>query len=190
MSHTSLQLIFCSKLSTLRQFVHSFALQWLPIFILLGTSAQQTFGLCQPFPNSPTCLVFRPAGFFTFFFIGTATRQSWNRFRTRQGGFCMPGTGGTFTASTNAIPVPSEGIAQEVGLLTYSPPSRGQSSGGALWRAVYAPGDGQTSPTYSSQSAQCLYINHLLSVHKLVLSYLLLCLLPQWSVNAPGDGTD
>jgi hypothetical protein len=49
-----------------------------------------------------------------------------------------------------------------------------------LWRAVYAPGDGQTSLAYSSQSVQCLYINHLLSVNKLVLSYLLLRLLPRW----------
>ncbi len=31
--------LFGSKLATLRQFVHSFTLQWLPIFILLGTSA-------------------------------------------------------------------------------------------------------------------------------------------------------
>jgi hypothetical protein len=68
--------------------------------------------------------------------------------------------------------------------LTSSPPSRGQSSGGPLWRDVYAPGDGQTSLVYSSQSVQCLYINHLLSVNKLVLSYLLLRLLPQWSVYA------
>jgi hypothetical protein len=39
---------FCSvpNLPHLRQSVHSFALQWLPIFILHGTSAQQTFGLC------------------------------------------------------------------------------------------------------------------------------------------------
>jgi hypothetical protein len=36
-----------------------------------------------------------------------------------------------------------------------------------------------TSPAYSSQSVQCLYITHLLSVNKLVLSYLLLRLLPQ-----------
>jgi hypothetical protein len=28
------------------QFVHSFALQWLPTLILLGTSAHQIFGLC------------------------------------------------------------------------------------------------------------------------------------------------
>jgi hypothetical protein len=49
-----------------------------------------------------------------------------------------------------------------------------------LWRAAYAPGDGQTSPAYSSQPVQCLYINRLLSVNKLLLSYLLLCLLPQW----------
>ncbi len=50
-------------------------------------------------------------------------------------------------------------------------------------RAAYVPGDGETSPAYSSQSVQCLYINHLLSVNKLVLSYLLLCLLPQWSLR-------
>ncbi len=93
-----------------------------------------------------------------------------------------------FTASTNAVPVPSAGTAQEVGPLTSSPPSRGQSLGGFLWRAVYDPGDGQTSPGYSSQSAQCLYINHLLSVNKQVLSYLLLRLLPQWSVYAPKNG--
>ncbi len=49
-----------------------------------------------------------------------------------------------------------------------------------MWRAVYAPGDGQTSPAYSSQSVQRLYINHLMSVNKLVLSYLLLRLLLQW----------
>jgi hypothetical protein len=41
--------------------------------------------------------------------------------------------------------------------------------GGALWRAVYAPGYGQTSPAYSSQSVQYLFINHLLSLNKLVL---------------------
>jgi hypothetical protein len=42
---------FCSvpNLPHFRQSVHSFALQWLPIFILRGTSAQQTFGLCQLF---------------------------------------------------------------------------------------------------------------------------------------------
>ncbi len=47
-----------------------------------------------------------------------------------------------------------------------------------LWRAAYAPGDGQTSPAYSSQPVQRMYINLLLSVNKPVLSYLLLCLLP------------
>jgi hypothetical protein len=107
-----------------------------------------------PFPNLPLCLVFRPTGVFTFSFIGTAARWSLNRFHTRRGGFCMPGTGGAFTHSTNAVPVPSAGTAKEVGPLTSSSPSRGQSSGGALWRAVYTPGDFQTSPAYSSQSAQ------------------------------------
>ncbi len=49
---------------------------------------------------------------------------------------------------------------------------------GALWRAAYAPGDGQISPAYSSQPVQCLYINCLLFVNKPVLSYLLLHLVP------------
>jgi hypothetical protein len=49
--------IFCSvpNLPHLRQFTHSFAPQWLPIFFaLLGTSAQQVFGHCQLFPNLQT----------------------------------------------------------------------------------------------------------------------------------------
>jgi hypothetical protein len=41
----------------------------------------------------------------------------------------------------NAVPVSSTGTAPEVGRLTSSPPSRGQSSGGALWRAGYTRGD-------------------------------------------------
>jgi hypothetical protein len=41
-------------LAHLRQFFHSFAQQWRPIFILLGTSAHQTCRLCQPFPNLQT----------------------------------------------------------------------------------------------------------------------------------------
>ncbi len=51
-SHSNL-VIFCSvpNLQHLRQFIHSFALQRLPIFFfsLCGTSAQHTFGHCQPF---------------------------------------------------------------------------------------------------------------------------------------------
>jgi hypothetical protein len=39
----------------------------------------------------------------------------------------------------------SMGTAPEVGPLTSSLPSRGQSSGGALWRAGYIPTDRQTS---------------------------------------------
>jgi hypothetical protein len=38
----------------------------------------------------------------------------------------MPGTGGTFAASTNMVPVLSVGTAQEVGPLTSSPSSQGQ----------------------------------------------------------------
>jgi hypothetical protein len=69
----------------------------------------------------------------------------------------MPWTGTALTTSTDAVPVPSTGTAQEVGPLTSSHPSRGQSLGGTLWRAAYAPGDGQTSPAYSSQPVQCLH---------------------------------
>jgi hypothetical protein len=50
---------FCSvpNLPHLRQDVHSFALQWLPIFILRETRVYQTFGLYQPFPTLQTCLM-------------------------------------------------------------------------------------------------------------------------------------
>ncbi len=90
----------------------------------------------------------------------------------------MPGTGGAFTASTDTVPVLSTGTAPEVGPLTSSPPSRGQSSRGALWRAGYIPGDHLTSWVYSNTCVHYLYINCYLSDNKLVLSYLLLCLLP------------
>jgi hypothetical protein len=143
-------------------------------------SPRQTAGLAPRWScRNHAGLVFRPAGIFTFLFCGTATRWSQNHFPTRRRGFYMPGTGGAFTASTDAVPVPSTGAAPEVGPLTSSPPSRGQSSGRALWRAVYAPGDGQTSPAYSIYSVQYLYINQLISVNKPVRSYLLLCLLPR-----------
>ncbi len=54
--------------------------------------------------------------------------------------FLRAGTSGAFTASTDTVPVPSTGTATEVRPLTSSPSSWGQSSGGALWRAVYTPG--------------------------------------------------
>jgi hypothetical protein len=68
-----------------------------------------------------------------------------NRFPTRRGGFCMPGTGDAITGATDTVPVPSTGTATEVGPLTSSPPSRGQSSGGALWTPGYNPTDRLTS---------------------------------------------
>ncbi len=80
-------------------------------------------------------LILRPAGFFSFFF-STASRRSVSHFSTQRGGFCTPGTGGAFTVSTEAVPIPSAGTATEVRPLTSSPSSRGQSSGGALWRPV------------------------------------------------------
>ncbi len=86
---------------------------------------------------------------------------------------------GTFTASTDTVPVLSTGTAQEVRPLTSSPSSQGQCSGGALWRAAYAPGEGKTSPVYSSNPVQYLYISFYVIANKPVLSYLLLRLLPQ-----------
>jgi hypothetical protein len=91
----------------------------------------------------------------------------------------MPGTGGAITGTTDAVPVPSKGTATEVGPLTSSPPGRGQSSGGALWTPAYTPGNGQTSWVYSSNPVLHLYISCYLTVNQPVLSYLLLCLLPQ-----------
>jgi hypothetical protein len=75
-------------------------------------------------------LVFRPAGLFAFLF-NTAPRQSRNRFPTRQGGFCTPGTGGAFTVSTVTVPVLSMGTATEIRPLTYSPSSHGPELGGS-----------------------------------------------------------
>jgi hypothetical protein len=87
---------------------------------------------------------------FLHLFPRPATKWSRNRFPTWQGGFSMPGTGSACTASTDTVPIPSAVTAQEVRPLTSSLSSRGQSLGGALWRATYTPGDGQTSLAYSS----------------------------------------
>jgi hypothetical protein len=71
-------------------------------------------------------LVFKPAGFYSFF-SGADSRRSRNRFPTWGGDFCMPGTGGAFTVSTDAAPSMSAGTASEVRPLTSSPSSRGQN---------------------------------------------------------------
>jgi hypothetical protein len=57
--------------------------------------------------------------------------------------------------------------------------------GGSPVESCLRPWRRSNHPAYSSQSVQCLYINHLLSVNKLVLSYLLLCLLPQFDIRWP-----
>jgi hypothetical protein len=101
-------------------------------------------------------LIFRPAGFSTFP-SGAATRRSQNRFPTRRGGFCMPGTGSALTGATDKVPVSSTGTAKEVGPLISSPSSRGQSSGGALWTPAYIPSYGQTSRMYSSNPGRYMY---------------------------------
>ncbi len=95
-------------------------------------SPRQTakFACRRPSCRNQAGLIFRHADFFTFLF-GATPRRSRNRFPTRRGGFCMPGTGGAFTVSTETIPVPSTGTATEIRPLTSSPCSRGQSSGGS-----------------------------------------------------------
>ncbi len=103
-------------------------------------SPRQTSGLVpRQSCRNQEGLILRPAGFFSFFF-SAASRQSGSHFYTQRGGFCMPGTSGAFTVSTEAVPVLSAGTATEVRPLTSSPSSRGQSSGGALWRPAYTPG--------------------------------------------------
>jgi hypothetical protein len=52
----------------------------------------------------------------------------------------------------------------------------------SLWTPVYTPGDVQTSWVYSSNPVLHLYISCYLTVNKPVLSYTLLCLLPQASL--------
>jgi hypothetical protein len=81
-----------------------------------------------------------------------------NHFPTRRGGFCTPGTGGALTGATGMVPVLSMGTATEVGPLTSSPPGRRQSSGEALWKPAYTPGNGQTSRVYSNNPVLLLYI--------------------------------
>ncbi len=71
----------------------------------------------------------------------------------------MPGTDGTITGATDAVPVRSMGIATEVGRLTSSPPGQGQSSGRALWTRAYTPGNGQTSWVYSTNPVLHQYIS-------------------------------
>jgi hypothetical protein len=89
-----------------------------------------------------------PAGFFAFF-SSTATRRSRNCFPTRLG-FCTPGTGGAFTASTNAVPVPSTGTTNrhcQRGWTSdlFSFQSRPELSGSPVESCLRPPGDGQTS---------------------------------------------
>jgi hypothetical protein len=90
-----------------------------------------------------------PLGLYTFSNVG-AMKRSRNRFPTQRGGFCTPRTGSTITVSTAAVSAaPADTAAKsaavsatptdtasEDGPLRSSPPSRGQSSRGALWRAV------------------------------------------------------
>jgi hypothetical protein len=54
-------------------------------------------------------LVFRPAGFFTFFFPCTAKRWSRNCFSGRGPVFCTPWTRGAIPVSTAPAPAPSAG---------------------------------------------------------------------------------
>jgi hypothetical protein len=50
----------------------------------------------------------------------------------------------------------------------------------AWWIPAFTPGSGQTSRVYSNNPVLLLYISCYVTVNKPVLSYLSLCLLPQW----------
>jgi hypothetical protein len=75
----------------------------------------------------------------------------------------MPRTGGAVTGATDAVPVLSTSTAKEVRPLTYSPSSRGQSSGGALWTPAYIPSWRSDQSDVLQQHwtvlVQCLYIS-------------------------------
>jgi hypothetical protein len=63
-------------------------------------AAADHWASAQVVPPPPSGYRCRTAGFSTFFF-SAGTRRSRNCFPTWQGGFCTPGTGGAFTASTD-----------------------------------------------------------------------------------------
>jgi hypothetical protein len=141
-----LQLLYDGPYAVLRRGPHSFTIRVGSRDEVVAVSRLKACTAADATPGSPrrrgrpprslrqSCrnqggLVFRPAGLFTFLFSGAATRRSRNRFPNRRGGFCTPGTGGAFTASTDAVPVSSTDTAQEVRPLTSSPPSRGRARG-------------------------------------------------------------
>ncbi len=80
--------------------------------------------------------------------------------------FLHAGTGGATTGATDAVPILSMSTATEVGPLTSSPPGQGQSSGGALWKPSYTPGDSQTSQVYSNNPVLHLDISCYVTVNK------------------------
>jgi hypothetical protein len=85
-------------------------------------------------------VVLTPLGISAFNRSTAAAKWSQDRFPAQRGGFCMPGTSGAVTgfiaAGTAAVSATPADAAAEDGPLTSSPPSRGQSSGVALWRLV------------------------------------------------------
>jgi hypothetical protein len=98
--------------------------------------------------------------------------------------FCTPWTGSAISASTAAVPIPSAVTATEVGSLTSPPAGRRQSSGVALLKPVLPASACNavhvgTAPLVSTP-VHTPYINAYLFWNKPVLSYLLLCLLPQY----------
>ncbi len=91
----------------------------------------------------------------------------------------MPGTGGAINVSTaaeSAAPTDTDAVsatpadtASEDGPLTSSLPSRGQSSGGALWRPVLL-ASVCTCVHAVNTHVRTLYINAYVILNKLVLS--------------------
>jgi hypothetical protein len=116
-------------------------------------------------------LVFRPAGFFTFLFFGAATRRSRNRVLTRDLR-CLHSLHRHGTCPVNGHR--PRGWTSDL----FSSQPRPELWGSSVESCLH-PWRRSNKSSILSQSVQCLYINYLLSVNKLVLSYLLLRLHPQ-----------
>ncbi len=114
---------------------------WAPTSLCHGAV---TVGSWPPRASHKAGLVFRPTGLFTFLFsVLESFSYPARRFlhaRDQQRLHSLHRRG---TCLVN-------GTAPEVGPLTSSPSSRGQSLGVALWRAGYTPGDRLTSLVYST----------------------------------------
>ncbi len=111
--------------------------------------------------------------------FGAASRWSRNRFPTRRGGFCSPGTG-AITGATDKVPDPSMGTTTELDLWPLLLPAEARAWGEPCGHLPTPLFDSQTSRVYSNNPVQYLYLSCYVTVNKPVLSCLSLRFLPQY----------